>query len=96
MTYSDASLSTHRDGSIKIHSAEDMAGMRAAGLLAAQTLDFITPHVKPGITTDEINKLCHDFVESHGAINAPLNYKGFPKSVCTSINHVICHGIPSP
>lgn len=96
MTYSDASLTTLRDGSIKIHKAEDMAGMRAAGKLAAETLDFIAPYVVPGVTTDELNTLCHDFVESHGAINAPLNYKGFPKSICTSINHVICHGIPGP
>lgn len=96
MTYSDASLSNLRDGSIKIHKAEDMVGMRAAGNLAARTLDFIVPYVVPGVTTDELNTLCHDFVESNGAINAPLNYKGFPKSICTSINHVICHGIPGP
>lgn len=68
--------------------------MRKAGQLAAQTLDFITPYVKPGVTTEELDKLCHDFIIKNGAIPAPLNYKGFPKSICTSINHVVCHGIP--
>ena len=79
---------------IHIHSAGDFDGMRKAGKLAAETLDFITPHVKPGITTGELDKLCHDFILDHDAIPAPLNYKGFPKSICTSINHVVCHGIP--
>jgi methionyl aminopeptidase len=68
--------------------------MRQAGILAAQTLDFITPHVHPGITTGELDRLCHDFIVDHNAIPAPLNYRGFPKSICTSINHVVCHGIP--
>ena len=68
--------------------------MRAAGLLAAQTLDMIGPHVIPGVTTEELNTLCHDFILAHGAVPAPLNYRGFPKSICTSINHVVCHGIP--
>lgn len=81
-------------GPIKIHTAEDFEGMRKSGKLAAQTLDFITPYVKPGITTGELDKLCHDFITDHGAICAPLNYRGFPKSICTSINHVVCHGIP--
>ncbi|NVK20164.1 MAG: type I methionyl aminopeptidase [Methylocystaceae bacterium] len=81
-------------GPIKIHTAEDFEGMRKSGKLAAQTLDFITPYVKPGVTTGELDKLCHDFITDHGAICAPLNYRGFPKSICTSINHVVCHGIP--
>ncbi len=68
--------------------------MRAAGLLAAQALDMIGPHVVPGVTTEELNTICHDFILAHGAIPAPLNYRGFPKSICTSINHVVCHGIP--
>jgi methionyl aminopeptidase len=80
---------------IKIYKAEDFLKMRVAGKLAAQTLDFITPYVEVGVTTDELNNLCHEFIISHGAIPAPLNYKGFPKSICTSINHVVCHGIPS-
>ena len=69
--------------------------MRAAGQLAAETLDFITDHVKPNVTTNSLNDLCHNFITSHNAIAAPLNYKGFPKSICTSINHVVCHGIPN-
>lgn len=81
---------------IVIHKPEDFAGMRKAGRLASQTLDFITPYIKPGITTEELDKLCHDFIAQHGAISAPLGYKGFPKSVCTSVNHVVCHGIPGP
>jgi methionyl aminopeptidase len=83
-----------RDGRIKIHGAEAFAAMRRAGALAAQTLDFITPHVRPGVATGELDRLCHDFVADHHAISAPLNYRGFPKSICTSINHVVCHGIP--
>ena len=81
--------------SIIIHKAEDFAKMRQAGKLAAQTLDYITPHVKIGVSTDKLNELCHNFITKHQAIPAPLNYRGFPKSICTSINHVICHGIPS-
>lgn len=70
--------------------------MRVAGRLAAEVLDMITPHVKPGVTTDELNTLCHQFiVNDQNAIPAPLNYRGFPKSICTSVNNVICHGIPS-
>ena len=80
---------------IKIHTKDDFAKMRVAGKLAAETLDFITEHVNPGVTTDHLNTLCHNFITEHGAIPAPLNYKGFPKSICTSINHVICHGVPS-
>ena len=79
---------------ITLHRPEDFVGMRAAGRLAAETLDMIGPHVRPGITTDQLDRLCHDFVAAHGAIPAPLNYRGYPKSVCISINHVVCHGIP--
>ncbi|SUS07678.1 methionine aminopeptidase [Candidatus Defluviicoccus seviourii] len=82
--------------SIKIHDAESFDGMRAAGQLAAETLDFIAPHVVPGVRTDELDRLCETFIRDHGAISAPLNYRGFPKSICTSINHVVCHGIPGP
>jgi methionyl aminopeptidase len=80
--------------SIKIHVPEDFAAMRRAGRLAAETLDFITPHVQPGVTTGALDTLCHDFIIDHQAVPAPLNYRGFPKSICTSINHVVCHGIP--
>ncbi len=79
---------------IKIHTAADFEGMRKAGRLAAEILDFITPYVVPGVTTERLNQLCHDYTIEHGAIPAPLNYRGFPKSVCISINHVVCHGIP--
>jgi len=81
---------------IKLHGAEAFAAMRRAGRLAAETLDFITPRVVAGITTDELDRLCHDFIVQHGAVPAPLNYRGFPKSICTSLNHVVCHGIPGP
>jgi methionyl aminopeptidase len=82
------------DRRIKIHAEEGFAGMRKAGKLAAEVLDFVTPHVRPGVTTDELDRLCHGFIVDHGAIPAPLNYRGFPRSICTSINHVVCHGIP--
>jgi methionyl aminopeptidase len=77
-----------------IHTAEDFEGMRKAGRLAAEVLDFITPHVQPGVTTEHLNTLCHDYILDHNAIPAPLHYRGFPKSICTSVNHVVCHGIP--
>ncbi|MDB2682899.1 type I methionyl aminopeptidase [Alphaproteobacteria bacterium] len=79
---------------IQIHTESDFEGMRAAGKLAAEVLDMITPHVIPGVTTETLDQLCRKYIETNGAIPAPLNYKGFPKSICTSINHVVCHGIP--
>lgn len=81
---------------IIIHSAEDYEGMRRAGKLAAQTLDMITPYVQPGVTTEELDKLCNDFILANGGVSACLGYRGYPKSVCISLNHVICHGIPGP
>ena len=69
--------------------------MRKAGRLAAEVLDYITPFVKPKVTTQYLNELCHNYILDHGAIPAPLNYRGFPKSICTSVNEVVCHGIPS-
>jgi len=80
--------------SITIHHEDDFQKMRKAGQLAASILDYISDYVEIGISTEELNKLCHDKIVEHGAIAAPLNYKGFPKSICTSLNHVICHGIP--
>lgn len=77
-----------------IHNEEDFQSMREAGKLSASILDFITQFVTPGITTDELNTLCHTEILSRGATPAPLNYRGFPKSICTSVNHVVCHGIP--
>ena len=79
---------------ITIHRPEDFAPMRAAGRLAAETLDMITQHVRPGITTLALDTICHEFILAHNAIPAPLNYRGYPKSTCISINHVVCHGIP--
>ena len=83
----------NKDG-IEIHIKEDFEGMRKSGKLAAQILDMIAEHVQVGVTTEQLNDLCHDMIISNGAIPAPLNYKGFPKSICTSVNHVVCHGIP--
>ncbi|MBF0379466.1 MAG: type I methionyl aminopeptidase [Magnetococcales bacterium] len=80
---------------IHIKNAEEIAAMRATCRLAAQTLAMIEEHVKPGVTTLHLNDICHDYIISHGATPSPLNYRGFPKSICTSINHQICHGIPS-
>jgi len=81
--------------SIKIHRPDEFAAMRKAGRLAAEILDFITPYVVPGVSTDELDRLCDDMTVAEGAISAPLGYRGYPKSICTSINHVVCHGIPS-
>jgi methionyl aminopeptidase len=81
--------------SIIIKTPEEIEKMRIAGKLAGQVLDMIGPYVQKGITTDELNTICHDYIIKNGAIPAPLNYHGFPKSICTSVNHVVCHGIPS-
>jgi len=87
---------------VSIKTPEDIAGMRVAGRLAAEVLEMIGEHVKPGVTTEELDRICHDYIVNvQQAIPAPLNYGGapgrmpFPKSICTSINHVVCHGIPN-
>src|SRR5690606_5790460 len=81
---------------VTIKSAEEIEKMRVAGRLAAEVLEMIGEHVKPGVTTEELDRICHDYIVNvQKAIPAPLNYKGFPKSICTSINHVVCHGIPN-
>ncbi len=81
--------------SVAIKTPEEIEKMRVAGRLAAEVLEMIEPRVEAGMTTDEIDRICHDFiVNEQKAIPAPLNYKGFPKSICTSVNHQICHGIP--
>ena len=81
---------------VSIKTPDDIAKMRIAGRLAAEVLEMIEEHVKVGVTTDELNTICHDhIVNVQKAIPAPLNYNGFPKSICTSINHVVCHGIPN-
>jgi methionyl aminopeptidase len=94
MTRQSARREPAYDPSVPIHGEADFAGMRAAGRVAAAMLDFITPYVQPGVTTGELDALCEQFAQDHGAISAPLGYKGFPKSVCISANHVVCHGIP--
>ena len=84
-----------QDTSISIKDAHEIAKMRVAGRLAADVLEMIAPHVKPGVSTDELNRICHDYIVNvQQAVPAPLNYHGFPKSICTSINHQVCHGIP--
>ena len=81
--------------SVTIKSVEEQDKMRRAGRAAASVLDMIGPHVAPGVTTGELDEICHDYIVNElGAIPAPLNYHGFPKSICTSVNHVVCHGIP--
>ena len=81
---------------VTIKTPEEIEKMRVAGRLAAEVLEMLDEHVKPGITTEELDRIAHDYiVNTQQAIPAPLNYKGFPKSICTSVNHVICHGIPS-
>lgn len=81
---------------ISIKNPDEITKMRVAGRLAAEVLDMIGPHVEAGITTEELNTLCHDYIiNEQYAIPAPLNYHGFPKSICTSVNHQVCHGIPS-
>ena len=81
---------------IHIKNPEDLSKMRIAGQLAAEVLEMIGPHVQPGVSTGKLDQICHNYiVEEQKAVPAPLNYNGFPKSICTSVNHVICHGIPS-
>jgi len=87
----------HDDDSadIVIHTEADFEGMRKAGRLGAEVLDFITPYVKPGITTNELDRLCEEYTQSKGAVSACMGYRGYPKNVCTSVNEVVCHGIPN-
>jgi methionyl aminopeptidase len=81
---------------VTIKSPDEIERMRVAGRLAADVLEMIEEHIRPGITTDELDAICRDHIERvQGAIPAPLNYRGFPKSICTSVNHQVCHGIPS-
>ncbi|MEW5964366.1 MAG: type I methionyl aminopeptidase [Pseudomonadota bacterium] len=95
---SNGELNRHdrNDGGIRLHDAAAFEGMRRAGRLAAAALDMLVPHVVPGVTTEALDELVLDFALRNGAIPAPLNYRGFPKAICTSVNHVVCHGIPGP
>ncbi len=93
MTDTDLDLSP--TNGIKIHSAEDFEAMRKVGKIAAEALDLLAQHVVPGVTTDALDKIAFEFAMDHNTIPATLNYRGYTKSICTSINQVICHGIPS-
>jgi methionyl aminopeptidase len=95
MTFVDAAQAPSRKtGQIKLYGPEDFEPMRKAGRLTAEALDMLTEHVKPGVTTEALDKLSFEFAMDHGAYPAPLGYRGYRKSICTSINHVVCHGIP--
>ena len=96
MTYAAAEeTDTPRSNRIKLHGPADFEAMRKAGRLTAEALDLLVPMVKPGVTTDELDQVIVEFARDHKAIPAPYNYRGYPKSICTSINHVVCHGIPN-
>lgn len=84
-----------RDKMIRIKTREEIVKMRRAGKLAAEVLEYIQPFVKDGETTGRLDALCHEFIIRHGAKPAPLNYHGYPRSICTSVNNVVCHGIPT-
>ncbi len=95
MTFVEAATSPSRkNGQIKIHDSGAFEAMRRAGQLAAQALDMLDEHVRPGVTTNALDRLMFDFAVANGAFPATLDYRGFTKSICTSINHVVCHGIP--
>jgi len=96
MSFVDAALAPPRKtGQIKLHNAEAFAGMRRAGQLVAQCLDMLSAEVAPGVPTEKIDRLVNDYAMDHGALPATLMYRGYRKSTCTSINHVVCHGIPN-
>ncbi|HWX73116.1 MAG TPA: M24 family metallopeptidase, partial [Xanthobacteraceae bacterium] len=95
MTYVDAALAPLRKtGQIKIHGPAAFDGMRKAGALAAECLDMLAGEIRPGITTERVDRLVYEFGHDHGALPATLMYRGYRKATCTSINHVVCHGIP--
>jgi methionyl aminopeptidase len=96
MTYVDAATAPLRKtGQIRLHSAADFEGMRRAGRLVAEALDMLVEHVQSGVSTERLDKLVFDFAMDHGAMPATMMYRGYRKSTCTSINHVVCHGIPN-
>ena len=97
MNYIDAEAAPPmRDGAIKIHKPEDFEGMRRAGRLAAECLDMLVSEVEVGVSTEHLDNLAREFVLDHGALPACLGYRGYKHTICTSINHVVCHGIPNP
>ncbi|MGD0761767.1 MAG: type I methionyl aminopeptidase [Roseiarcus sp.] len=95
MTFVDSALlQGRRDGHIKLHGPEAFAAMRKAGALTARALDLLVERVRPGVSTASLDKFIFEFARDHGTYPAPLHYRGYRKSICTSINHVVCHGIP--
>ncbi|MBY0519996.1 MAG: M24 family metallopeptidase, partial [Sphingomonas sp.] len=94
LTVTNADTPMARTGAIKLHGPDGFAGMRAAGRLAAETLDMIVPHVVPGVTTGALDDLIRRFIVAKGGVPATLGYRGYTHSCCISINHVVCHGIP--
>ena len=96
MTFIESHLAPagRKSGHIKLHGPADFEGMRKVGRLAGEALDMLVPHVKPGVTTQHLDDLVFDFALANGAYPAPLDYRGYRKSICTSINHVVCHGVP--
>jgi methionyl aminopeptidase len=96
MSYVEAATAPLRKtGQIKLHGPEGFAGMRRAGELVAEVLDLLVDEVRPGVTTEKLDKLVFEFARARGALPATLMYRGYGKSICTSINHVVCHGIPN-
>ncbi len=93
-SFDDYAEFAHEAEKVVIHNDAAFEGMRKAGRLAAEVLDYITPHVQPGAETGRLDALCEEFMRDHGASPAPLGYRGFPKATCISPNHVVCHGIP--
>jgi methionyl aminopeptidase len=96
MSNLELSRAQGRDTKIKLHGPDAFAGMAKAGRLVAEALDALVDIVEPGVTTSALDEFVYEFAMTHDATPAPLNYRGFPKSICTSINHVVCHGIPGP
>ena len=94
MSQSDVLDIPTRTSTIKVHDAEAFEGMRRAGRLAAECLDLLVPEVKPGVVTDDLDRMAREFILDHGALPACLFYRGYAKTVCISPNHVVCHGIP--
>ena len=94
MSTTDVLEAEYRDGQIRTHGPEGFEGMRKAGRLAAECLDMLTPHVVPGVVTDDLDRMAREFILDHGALPACLFYRGYSKTVCISVNHVVCHGIP--
>jgi methionyl aminopeptidase len=95
MNQSEIAQIEHKTGEIRLHGPEGFEGMRRAGRLAAECLDMLTPHVKPGVVTEDLDRLAREFILDHGGLPACLGYRGYRHTLCISVNHVVCHGIPS-